>query len=129
MRSVDWDSPFTFTFNCTYVRRNALKIVLLLIVGGQVMKTMAIVIAVCAAIAVGSADAKGSKSSGTTASGGYGSGSKSSSTYVRGHVTKSGTYVAPHRKTAPDHTQRNNYSARGNYNPYTGKTGGREPRK
>jgi len=42
---------------------------------------------------------------------------------VRGYVRKSGTYVAPHRQTNPDRTQRNNWSAKGNVNPYTGKRG------
>ena len=88
---------------------------------------------------VGGVDAKGRKSSpagggdsyASPAGGGgtYGTGSKSSSTYVRGHVTKSGTYVSPHRKTAPDVTQRNNYSASGNVNPYTGKVGTRQPKR
>jgi hypothetical protein len=31
--------------------------------------------------------------------------------------------VAPHRQTDPDHTQRNNYSTKGNKNPTTGKAG------
>jgi hypothetical protein len=31
--------------------------------------------------------------------------------------------VAPHRATDPDHTQRNNYSTKGNENPSNGKTG------
>jgi hypothetical protein len=42
---------------------------------------------------------------------------------VRGHVTKKGKYVAPSHRTSPDHTQRNNYSAKGNVNPYSGKKG------
>ena len=44
---------------------------------------------------------------------------------VKGYTKKNGTYVAPHRQTNPDHTQRNNYSTRGNVNPYTGKAGTR----
>jgi hypothetical protein len=31
--------------------------------------------------------------------------------------------VAPHRQTNPDHTQRNNYSTKGNVNPSTAKMG------
>jgi len=43
---------------------------------------------------------------------------------VRGYVQpKTGHYVAPHIKTAPDHTRQNNYSTKGNVNPFTGKPG------
>jgi hypothetical protein len=42
---------------------------------------------------------------------------------VRGHTTKRGTYVAPHRQTNPDRSTRNNWSTRGNRNPYTGRAG------
>ena len=58
-------------------------------------------------------------------SGTSGTGSSPSSHEVRGYTTKRGTYVAPHRQTDPDHTQRNNYSTKGNVNPSTGKTGTR----
>jgi hypothetical protein len=43
--------------------------------------------------------------------------------YVRGYVTKNGTYVAPHYQTNPDSSRLNNWSSQGNYNPYTGKAG------
>jgi hypothetical protein len=55
--------------------------------------------------------------------GASGTGSSSSSHAVRGYTTKRGTTVAPHRQTNPDHTQRNNYSTKGNVNPTNGKTG------
>lgn len=42
---------------------------------------------------------------------------------VNGYVTKNGTYVAPHYRTAPDSTRLNNYSTQGNTNPYTGQSG------
>lgn len=42
---------------------------------------------------------------------------------VKGHVTQKGSYVAPHRATNPDSTKRNNWSQKGNANPYTGKQG------
>ncbi len=48
---------------------------------------------------------------------------------VRGHVTKRGTYVPPHRATNPDSSRLNNWSTRGNVNPYTGKPGTKSPRK
>ena len=42
---------------------------------------------------------------------------------VRGHTRKDGTYVKPHRATNQNQTQRDNFSTRGNVNPYTGKPG------
>jgi hypothetical protein len=42
---------------------------------------------------------------------------------VRGYVRKDGTYVAPHYRSSPNGTKADNYSARGNYNPHTGKPG------
>ena len=44
-------------------------------------------------------------------------------TYVGGYTKKNGTYVAPHYRSSPNKTQRDNYSTYGNYNPYTGKKG------
>jgi len=57
-----------------------------------------------------------------------GTGLKSASTQVRGHTTKSGHYVAPHRRTTPDKSEKNNYSAKGNVNPANGKVGKRTPK-
>jgi hypothetical protein len=42
---------------------------------------------------------------------------------VKGYVTKSGTYVAPHQRTAPNNTINDNYSTYPNVNPHTGKVG------
>jgi hypothetical protein len=53
----------------------------------------------------------------------------SAPTRVQGHVTKQGTYVPPHVRSAPNGTQRDNFSTQGNYNPYNGKTGTREAKK
>ena len=50
-------------------------------------------------------------------------------TYVRPHVTKDGTYVEGHQRTAPNHTKTDNYSTQGNVNPYTGKEGTVDPYK
>ena len=47
--------------------------------------------------------------------------------HVRSYVTKRGTYVAAHRQTKPDHTKLNNWSTKGNVNPYTGKPGTKIP--
>lgn len=42
---------------------------------------------------------------------------------VSGHVTKKGTYVAPSHATNPNKSTRDNYSHKGNVNPYSGKAG------
>lgn len=43
--------------------------------------------------------------------------------YVRGYFRKDGTYVQPHRRSNPNGTTLDNYSAPGNINPYTGNRG------
>ena len=43
--------------------------------------------------------------------------------HVKGYYRKVGTYVRPHYRTAPNSTNRDNFSTRGNVNPYTGKPG------
>lgn len=55
-----------------------------------------------------------------------GSFAKGGSHTVSGHTTKNGTYVQPHHATNPDATKTNNYSQKGNVNPYTGKAGTKE---
>ena len=42
---------------------------------------------------------------------------------VRGYVTKNGTYVAPHYETNSNGTKNDNWSTRGNVNPFTGVAG------
>ena len=42
---------------------------------------------------------------------------------VRGYTRKDGTYVAPYHRTAPNGTKNDNYSTKGNVNPYTGQAG------
>ena len=60
--------------------------------------------------------------------GGYGTGSNPNSHYNNGYYRNNGTYVDPYRSTNPNSTQRDNYSATGNVNPYTGAVGHRTPR-
>lgn len=43
--------------------------------------------------------------------------------YVKGYYRKNGTYIAPHYRSAPDKSLSNNWSTKGNLNPYTGKVG------
>lgn len=40
-----------------------------------------------------------------------------------------GKYVQPHYKTSPNKTKFDNYSTKGNYNPYSGKKGTVNPYK
>ena len=61
------------------------------------------------------ADARGGRSSG-------------GSHFKSGHFRSNGTYVRPSYATNPNRTQFDNYSARGNVNPYTGLVGTRTPR-
>ena len=49
------------------------------------------------------------------------------SKHVKGYVKKDGTYVAPHQRSDPNRTQRDNYSSKPNINPYNGKKGTKEP--
>ncbi len=49
-------------------------------------------------------------------------------TRVRGYYKPStGRYVAPHYKTTPNRSKFDNFSTKGNYNPYTGKKGTTNP--
>jgi hypothetical protein len=47
--------------------------------------------------------------------------------YVNGYFRFNGTYVAPHYQTAPNGTKLDNYSTKGNVNPYTGQPGYKNP--
>jgi hypothetical protein len=58
---------------------------------------------------------------------GFGTGSNSSSHSVKPYVTGTGKFVPGHRQTNPNKTQRDNFNAQGNFNPYNGKTGTRSP--
>ena len=48
-------------------------------------------------------------------------------TYVNGYYRKDGTYVNGHYRSNADGNRYNNYSTRGNYNPYTGQQGYKNP--
>lgn len=47
--------------------------------------------------------------------------------YVNGYYRSNGTYVDSHYRSVPNNTTFDNYSTRGNYNPYTGAAGTRDP--
>lgn len=82
----------------------------------KIMKTITIIfLALCTCSA--GAWAKG---------GGHSGGVSTGSHSVSGHVTKNGTYVAPTRASNPNGTRADNYSTKGNVNPYNGKAGTRD---
>lgn len=53
----------------------------------------------------------------------HASSSSSAPVYVHGYFKANGTYVAPHYRSAPNSTTADNYSTKGNVNPYTGAPG------
>lgn len=91
------------------------------------MKAIAFVMMLLLGLATHAEAGRGGRRGGGSSSRSYstssGTGSSSSSHSVRGYTKRNGTYVAPYRKSNPDRTQRNNYSTKGNVNPYTGKGG------
>ena len=55
------------------------------------------------------------------------SGSASADTFVQGHTRSGGSYVQPHFRSDADISTFNNWSTRGNVNPYTGAAGTKDP--
>ena len=55
--------------------------------------------------------------------------SASADQYVNGYTKSNGTYVEGHFRGTPNNTQVDNYSAKGNSNPYTGEKGYSDPYK
>ena len=47
--------------------------------------------------------------------------------YVQGYTRADGTYVQGYYRSSPNNTKLDNYSTRGNVNPYTGAVGTRDP--
>ena len=50
-------------------------------------------------------------------------------TRVKGYYRKDGTYVRPHYRSNADGNPYNNWSTKGNVNPYTGKKGYKTPQQ
>lgn len=48
-------------------------------------------------------------------------------TWVNGYTKRDGTYVQGHYRSSPNSTTYDNYSTKGNTNPYTGEQGYRDP--
>lgn len=69
------------------------------------------------------AGARGHSGGGSSHSSGHHSSGGSVS--VRSYTRKDGTFVHAHTRSAPDGNFSNNWSTRGNFNPYTGKAGTR----
>ena len=59
---------------------------------------------------------------------GFGGGGLSGQHSVQGYTNQNGTYVQPHMQTNPNSTMNDNWSTRGNSNPYTGQPGYVTPR-
>lgn len=70
-----------------------------------------------------SAYARGSSFGGHSSSHSSYTSSSSRSDHTISGYTRGGTYVRPSHATNPDATRNNNYSTKGNVNPYTGKAG------
>jgi hypothetical protein len=49
--------------------------------------------------------------------------------HVKATTTKTGEYKQAHERTAPNKTTADNYSTKGNTNPYTGKAGTKAPKQ
>lgn len=57
-------------------------------------------------------------------------GSAEAASRVRGYYKpRTGTYVQPHYRSSPNSSRWDNWSTKGNYNPYTGKKGYTSPYK
>lgn len=85
-----------------------------------------LIIVALLATATGTAFAKGggghtgaSHASNTHSSGGSHS--------IQGYTKKDGTVVAPAHATNPNNSKADNWSSKGNVNPYTGKEGTKDP--
>lgn len=50
-----------------------------------------------------------------------------SDTYVEGYYRKDGTYVEPHYRSDSNGSKNDNWSTKGNINPYTGAEGTKDP--
>lgn len=48
-------------------------------------------------------------------------------TWVNGYTKSNGTVVQGHYRSSPNNTRYDNWSSRGNVNPYTGRVGTRNP--
>ena len=96
--------------------------------GDKIMKASLTLAALLLSLCPAAAQLYGSPQTGPYGTGLSGTGSNPNSHYVQPHVNSNGTYTQGHYQTNPNNTQLDNYSTRGNYNPYTGQYGTRTPR-
>ncbi len=98
-----------------------------LIINHQNKKEMKkLILSAVIALAASTASIAQSNNHGIYSNSVYGSSSYSTgTTRVSGHVRRDGTYVQGHTRTSPNSTNWDNYSTKGNTNPYTGSTGTR----
>jgi len=96
--------------------------------GDKIMKISLTLTALLLGLSPAAAQYYGAPQPGNYGTGLYGTGSNPNSHYVQPHVNSNGTFTQGHYQTNPNHTQLDNYSTRGNYNPYTGQYGTRAPR-
>ncbi|GAA0711947.1 hypothetical protein GCM10009105_14170 [Dokdonella soli] len=91
------------------------------------MKALVITISMVVTCACAPAFARGggAHSGGTHSNGAHSSSGGSHS--IKGYVKKDGTYVAPAHATDPNKSRNDNWSTKGNVNPYTGKEGTKDP--
>jgi hypothetical protein len=87
------------------------------------LTNFSIILAVCLGLAIPS---EAGRRGGSKRSSGYGY-TSSSSLKVKGYTKKNGTYVQPHRRTSSNSSTNDNWSTKGNFNPYTGKKGTKAP--
>ncbi len=80
-------------------------------------------LALAALVLSGNVYARGSGFGGHSSSHSSYSKSPRSDHAISGYTRRNGTYVHPSHATNPDATRNNNYSTKGNVNPYTGKEG------
>jgi len=74
-----------------------------------------------------SSASKGSATTHRSSSPGPGTGSRNQPVNVKGYARKDGTRVEAHKRSTPDKNFNNNWSTKGNANPYTGKQGTQNP--
>jgi len=87
---------------------------------------LSVIIAIGAIATTDDAEARRSRGYGTRtySSKRLGSGLSSRSyTYTRGYTKKSGRYIGPHYRTKKNAIRQDNWSYKGNVNPFTGKIG------
>ena len=83
----------------------------------RIAMAAALVFTLCATLAFAGGKRGGSRGPGT--------GSSSSSSHVRSYTRSGGTKVQAHRRSSADSTFNNNFTTKGNTNPFTGQSGTR----